>query len=399
MLITSVLLLLFNVFFLMWNNIQKARPEFVKSSIDQQKFTQDDDGNQKKIKSILLWNGPKRAETLLFGAGREVFRQHGCEVTDCELVLNREQFPSIDYPLATYDAIVFNANNDYPIIEVPTPEERNLSQRYVFLTQESPGVLLNLNSLANKLMFNWTMTYRRNSDITFLYGQIIPKATAPKTPSEISSLIEESSNNQRTFNTKKTKLVAWMVSKCNTYSRREKYVKELRKYIPVDIYGKCGKLKCQPDDLLSSHPKCYKMLESNYKFYLSFENSLCRDYVTEKFFNIISRNIVPVVFGGANYTKIAPQHSFIDARKYQPRQLANYLKMLDKNETLYNQYFWWKEYYTVKSGIAQMARQGFCDLCKKLHQNQRVKTFSARTLTSKWNPEFVCSQHSALFMI
>ncbi len=34
-----------------------------------------------------------------------------------------------------------------------------------------------------------------------------------------------------------------------------------------------------------------------YKFYLSFENSLCRDYVTEKFFTRAG-NILPVVRGG-----------------------------------------------------------------------------------------------------
>jgi len=42
----------------------------------------------------------------------------------------------------------------------------------------------------------------------------------------------------------KRRLVAWFVSHCETSSRREKYVEELRKYVDVDIYGKCGSLNC-----------------------------------------------------------------------------------------------------------------------------------------------------------
>ena len=33
----------------------------------------------------------------------------------------------------------------------------------------------------------------------------------------------------------------------------------------------------------------------------------------------MGRNIVPVVMGGANYEDIAPEMSFIDARKYSPK--------------------------------------------------------------------------------
>ena len=41
----------------------------------------------------------------------------------------------------------------------------------------------------------------------------------------------------------------------------------------------------------------------NYMFYFSFENSLCLDYVTEKFFEMLKYNMVPVVYASANYRK------------------------------------------------------------------------------------------------
>jgi hypothetical protein len=41
-----------------------------------------------------------------------------------------------------------------------------------------------------------------------------------------------------------------------------------------------------------------------YYFYLAFENSLCKDYITEKFFDAMSRDVVPVVRGGGDYAKV-----------------------------------------------------------------------------------------------
>lgn len=51
------------------------------------------------------------------------------------------------------------------------------------------------------------------------------------------------------------------------------------RYVSVDVYGACGKLAC-----LRSDAKCFKLLSSDYKFYLSFENSNCDYYITEKLF-------------------------------------------------------------------------------------------------------------------
>jgi alpha-1,3-fucosyltransferase len=68
------------------------------------------------------------------------------------------------------------------------------------------------------------------------------------------------------------------------------------------------------------------MLESTYKFYLSFENTVCPDYVTEKLFKILAHDVVPVVYGGADYTQQAPPISYIDARKFKPKDLAGFKK-------------------------------------------------------------------------
>jgi len=55
--------------------------------------------------------------------------------------------------------------------------------------------------------------------------------------------------------------------------------------LQVDMYGRCGKFSCPRSDT----QKCLKMLERDYKFYLSFENSNCDDYITEKFWHTALR--------------------------------------------------------------------------------------------------------------
>ena len=162
-------------------------------------------------------------------------------------------------------------------------------------------------------LFNWTMTYRLNSDVQLLYGRTI-KRSVPLMPSPSPSTIGKE---------KKKKKVAWMASHCPTSSKREKYVRQLQQFVQVDVYGKCGNgtFNCPRNEMhLISDPQCYVQLAADYKFYLSFENSICTDYVTEKFFDILQHEMVPIVLGGADYSRIAPPHSFIDARRFEAKQ-------------------------------------------------------------------------------
>jgi alpha-1,3-fucosyltransferase len=94
----------------------------------------------------------------------------------------------------------------------------------------------------------------------------------------------------------------------------------------VDIYGGCGDKVCPKGEGFVSTPECYDNVEQNYKFYLSFENSVCEDYVTEKYYNVMERNILPVTYNGANMSFYGPPHSSINALDFQSVEaLADYL--------------------------------------------------------------------------
>ena len=155
------------------------------------------------------------------------------------------------------------------------------------------------------------------------------------------------------------------------------FLSALQKHIQVDIYGKCGTLKCSRAD----ENACWRQVNADYFFYLSFENSICQDYVTEKFFNAMNQSVVPVVLGGANYAEIAPQESVIDVWKdyrNDPLQLAKVLQNLIDDKQSYAQYFWWKDFYRIS---ATNPARHFCQICEKLNQK---KTYSAYQDLEEW---------------
>ena len=129
-----------------------------------------------------------------------------------------------------------------------------------------------------------------------------------------------------------------------------------------------------------------KMLESKYKFYLSFENAVCKDYVTEKFFKVLNYDIVPVVLGGADYSKLAPEKSYIDARDFKSiADLAKYLKYLDKHPKAYAKYFEWKSHFRVIDDYSE----AFCQLCQALN-NPDEPTKSYPDLSQWWVTDGDC---------
>lgn len=337
-----------------------------------------DVSNKTRIPIILLWNAffdDARWSLPEDDLNPSYLRnQLKCPVYEC-VITNRRDFLST---IEMYDAVVFHAAQPRRIIN-SVPSRRSSKQLYIFAVMEPPGETKHILSNENNF-YNLTMTYRLDSDILWPYKWIMDKETEMRiAPAEFPQWRKQSLNVSDVIPKKlwphKTKFAAWFVSHCNTLSGREILIKQLQQYIDIDIYGKCGNYSCP-----RSTPKCYEMLNEKYKFYFSFENSLCVDYVTEKLYKIMDYHIIPVVYGGANYTRFAPPHSYINAEDYEnPKALADYLLYLSEKPDAYMRYFWWRHYYKL------ITYSPFCDICKKLHEpNYHLKSQVYENIEKWW---------------
>ncbi|KZS14617.1 putative Alpha--fucosyltransferase C [Daphnia magna] len=327
------------------------------------------------FKRIVFWNEAYGSKEYGVGFGRDALRKFGCPVWQCETTDNRTD-------ILTSDAIVFHLRS---WTKSDLPERRLPHQRYVFWSIESPAWREYAHADQADEFFNWTMTYRWDSDMAGPYGSIEPIGKVPLHPDEDQMKIYlVNSRKADNYAKGKTKMAAWFVSNCNSKSSRNEFVRELQKYIDVDVYGKCGTMQCST----TTDGQCRDMAAKNYKFFMSLENSLCPDYITEKFFVMMNRTILPIVYGvHDSHEKIAPTHSFINAAKFENvKKLADYLILLDKNDTLYNEYFWWKPHFKV---MFSEVFKGMCRLCAALHdKNSPPKIY--HDMTGWWEKTVPC---------
>ncbi|XP_053206345.1 glycoprotein 3-alpha-L-fucosyltransferase A-like isoform X2 [Panonychus citri] len=287
--------------------------------------------------------------------------------------------------LAEAKIIIFHWRN----LEVTDLPPKLPDQKWIWYHSESPHHTWRSNIMSSlQSKFDCWASYRQDSDFYIPYGRILPRTTN-----------ETKKLNQKTIRlASKPKSIAWMVSNCKAPSGRDDFVRQLSKFMQVDIYGACGKLKCSlPSDFRSQ--KCWQKMANEYKFYLSFENSICRDYFTEKVVNILDLDIIPIVFGGASYSTVLPEHSFINALDFQsPQQLANYLNYLSNNETAYNEYFTWKHDYSVQLMIPTRYHDIFCLIhqglsgpnpkqCQGTNGVNLIKWWYGDANCKKWKPD------------
>ncbi len=66
----------------------------------------------------------------------------------------------------------------------------------------------------------------------------------------------------------------------------------------------------------------------------------------------------------ADYAKVLPPHSYIDAAEHSPAELAQLLHRLDQEPEEYLSYFWWVDHYQLTTHVKNAF--GLCQLCSML---------------------------------
>ncbi|KAI6230368.1 Glyco-tran-10-N domain-containing protein [Aphelenchoides fujianensis] len=228
-------------------------------------------------------------------------------------------------------------------------------------SREGPNQSFFANGIPQQLrpdFFNATITYRTISDVYLPYGALreldgSETAVDRWSDEEIDERIA-----------RKNKMALIAVSHCDTWSKREVYIGALEQDLPITSIGRCNK----NTDCLSK--ECLARLEEDHFFYLSFENAVCPEYVTEKFFRM-SELIVPVVLSRAVMPAWIPADSFLAASDYSSaRHLAEHMKQIAADPAEYKKFFAWTKRYR-RAPFEFWHPENGCQLCALLHRNER----------------------------
>jgi len=84
--------------------------------------------------------------------------------------------------------------------------------------------------------------------------------------------------------------------------------------------------------------------------------------------------IIPIVMDiDNNYARAAPPHSYFNLMDFPSmKELADYLQLFSKNDTLYNEYFWWKPHFKIRNQLLDgVYYRTFCSLFAALHNPEK----------------------------
>lgn len=233
------------------------------------------------------------------------------------------------------DAVIFHI----PTLEVDFQMRKRRGQRWVALSAESDAICLRLRNRQFMRQFDYTMTYRLDSDFwwPYIWPEMVDRLLDPP------------------WVPQKSEHAVCFISGAFNVSYREEYVRALMRHMPVHSYGKLMRNRTLPEDI----GRVTKLETiARYRFTLAFENSVAEDYVSEKFFDPLLVGSVPVYLGAKTIDRFSPaDRCYINVADFPgPHALASYLCRLADHPDEYGEYLTWKE-RPLRPAFVHMAAQ------------------------------------------
>ncbi|XP_013143526.1 PREDICTED: alpha-(1,3)-fucosyltransferase 6-like isoform X2 [Papilio polytes] len=343
---------------------------------------------EKRTFTIVIWkywNWLQHRHMYSFGASQKDISLEGCSVKNCV-------FPKNDRDFDTADAVVVHVQHGlFP----NNTKKRNPRQRWIFLSDESPVNAFFQSERRIKLQdivntFNWSMTYRSESDVPVPYGRTIPLLESLEAMAEkpINDIIPNWSKKRQDV------LAAILISHCGV-SYRMNYVNELKKHLNLDVHGSCSE---NHKNSCPGHFRADCPIISEYLFYLVFENSKCQEYLTEKaFYHAYSKGAIPVIMGPTvqECETLLPPDSFLHVDNYDTvEELAMDIINISKDLPRLLLYHEWRRHFKVinEHGYFGSKSQHYCRICEALNYNDEgVKIYDENMLKPYFDVASTCT--------
>jgi hypothetical protein len=206
-----------------------------------------------------------------------------------------------------------------PTLRAADPPGRAFPEQLLVLwSQESAVQYPDIADPAVRAGFDLIATYELDSDVPLPY--LTPRVFAQRPP-----LVPLAARDE-------TPVSAWVSSQWDRCGRDE-YLLELMEHVRVHSFGAVGRnIELANDE----GRRTKRVTIGNYRFTVAFENSMTRDYVTEKFVEPLVAGTVPLYRGAPNIADFAPAPDcYIDVTRFDsPSSLADYLRAMTDEEYL-----------------------------------------------------------------
>eukprot|EP01104_Vermistella_antarctica_P016001 TRINITY_DN5365_c0_g1_i1.p1 TRINITY_DN5365_c0_g1~~TRINITY_DN5365_c0_g1_i1.p1 ORF type:complete len:416 (+),score=97.54 TRINITY_DN5365_c0_g1_i1:156-1403(+) len=241
----------------------------------------------------------------------------------------------------------------------------NPHKRWFLYSEQSPAHHAEMRDLDFMKLFTGSMTYRLGSEAPIPHSQKYPGDALR----DLITARPEFSPRE------KTDLVVWMEHDCASSNRRTEYVMELMHHLGVTSYGNCMNNREWPEE------KSRMDIMRTAKFTLVFEDSSCKDYVTELYWDALVAGTVPIYMGAPNVEQLTPtNHAILNVADFRsPQELASFVQDVSSSDETYLSFL---DYKYGKAPLSARFRHflkmqhntdPWCRLCHALQLNPRLK--------------------------